>query len=49
MKKDKRVLKIIGIMLSITAISLSLYWYDWKLALIIFLFVAGHNGDKHIN
>lgn len=30
----------------IVAIILATYWYDWKLTLIIFLFITGNNWER---
>lgn len=45
--KKKRKLAVFGLVLALASIALTLVWYDWKLCLILFLFVWGNNiGQK---
>lgn len=44
-----RALKIITAIVYLSAIILSIIWFDWKLAVIIFLALYSHNLDKHAN
>lgn len=41
--KSKSNYRVFGILIFIVAFSLCLLWYDWRLALIIFLFSWSNN------
>jgi len=41
--------RIIGMIIGITAMVLAIVWYDWKLALVIFLALTGNNFGQSKN
>ena len=41
-----KTVNIIGALVEILSIVLGLIWYDWKLMLVIFLFVMGNNMER---
>lgn len=45
----KQHLNIISIALYLVSIVLSIYWYDWKLITIIFIFVTANNFQLLVN
>lgn len=45
--KNKRIIKIIGAVIGLTAFILAWYYYDFKLAIIIFLSLLGNNMERH--
>lgn len=42
----KLIFSLIGMILIIISVILAIVLYDWKLALIIFLFVTGNNFEQ---
>lgn len=42
----KRAIKIFGIVIYTVAIGLSIYWFNWKLAVIILLFLWALNAEN---
>ena len=38
-----------NLIFAILVIALTCYWYDWKLAVILFLTIFAHNLEKHFN
>lgn len=41
-----KILKTVGMIIGIIALILAFYWYDWRLALIIFLALTGNNLNQ---
>jgi hypothetical protein len=41
-----KTINLIGTLILITAMVLSLIWYDWKLALLIYLGLLGNNLER---
>jgi len=39
-------LQIFGMLVGILAIGLGVYWFDWKLSLVIFLAIYGNNLER---
>ena len=40
------VFRLLGTVISIITIILTIYWYDWKLALVIFLAIFANNLEQ---
>jgi hypothetical protein len=45
----KYILSLLGAFIMGISILLSIFWYDWHLPLVIFLFIAGNNIEKRFN
>ena len=41
-----QVINLLGSLILITAMVLSLIWYDWKLALLIYMALLGNNFER---
>jgi len=37
---------LIGIIVGVVAMGLAIYWYDWKLAVVIFLAIYANNLER---
>ena len=44
--KQHRALRIAGVLMGILSMILAIVWYDWKLALIIFIALIGNNLEQ---
>ena len=45
----RRTLIVFSLLLELSAVYLTFAWYDWKLFLILFLFLFGNNIDQSMN
>jgi hypothetical protein len=45
-KKQKLILQAIGGTITVVALFLSFCWYDWKLAVILFIALIGNNIEN---
>lgn len=46
--KTQKLLQIIGMVLGITGLALSWFWFGWKLPLVLFLILWGNNLQQNI-
>ena len=44
----KKYLTLMSLIIYTISITMCLYWYDWKLLLILFLFVTANNLETYI-